>query len=97
MAGNFYTGELGVLAEVSVTEQDLREISKFPEILGKVSMRSVYQALSSPPTHESLGTRLGSNMLPACIIATSASAKLSGVDHCESFVEVVYSFPGSYV
>ena len=31
--------EVGVLAEVSVTEQVLREISKFPEILGKQSMR----------------------------------------------------------
>ena len=39
VAGSFYTREVGVLAEVSVTEQVLREISKFPEILGKLSMR----------------------------------------------------------
>ena len=32
------TREVGVLAEVSVTEQVLRKISKFPEILGKLSM-----------------------------------------------------------
>ena len=38
MAGSFYTREVGVLAEVSVTEQVLQEISKFPEILGKLSM-----------------------------------------------------------
>ena len=50
--------EVSVLTEVSVTEQVLQEISKFPEILGKLSMRSVYQALFSPPTHESLGMRL---------------------------------------
>ena len=31
--------EVIALAEVSVTEQVLREISKFPEILGKLSMR----------------------------------------------------------
>ena len=40
------------LVEVSVTEQGT---SKFPEILGKLSMRkqyNVYQALFSPPMHE---------------------------------------------
>ena len=39
MAGSLYTREVSVLAEVSVAEQVLREISKFPEILGKLSMR----------------------------------------------------------
>ena len=35
------------------------EISKFSDMLGELSMHSVYQALSlSLPTHESLGMRL---------------------------------------
>ena len=38
MTGIFYTGEVAYLAEVSVTEQILRKISKFPEILGELSM-----------------------------------------------------------
>ena len=53
--------EVSVLTEASVTEQVLREISKFQEILGKLSMaNSVYQTLFSPPMHESVGTRLRS-------------------------------------
>ena len=45
---------LGVLAEVSVTEQVLRKISKFPEILGKLSMHKhcVPGSLSSFPVQE---------------------------------------------
>ena len=39
VAGSFYMREVGVLTKISVTEQVLREISKFPEILGKLSMR----------------------------------------------------------
>ena len=38
VAGSFYTREVCVLAEVSVTEQILEEISKFTKILGKLSM-----------------------------------------------------------
>ena len=51
MAGSFYTREVGVLAEVSVTEQVLREISKFPEILGKLSMRKQCVPGSFLPAH----------------------------------------------
>ena len=51
MADSFYTGEVGVLAEVSVTEQVLREISKFPEILGKLSMRKQCVPGSFLPAH----------------------------------------------
>ena len=46
-----YTREVGVLAEVSVTEQVLREISKFPEILGKLSMRKQCVPGSFLPAH----------------------------------------------
>ena len=35
----FYTEKSAYLTEVSVTEQILRKISKFPEILGELSMR----------------------------------------------------------
>ena len=51
MAGSFYTREVGVLTEVSVTEQVLREISKFPEILGKLSMRKQCVPGSFLPAH----------------------------------------------
>ena len=51
MAGSFYTRAVGVLAEVSVTEQVLREISKFPEILGKLSMRKQCVPGSFLPAH----------------------------------------------
>ena len=40
-----------VLAEVSVMEQVLREISKFPEILGKLSMRKQCVPGSFLPAH----------------------------------------------
>ena len=46
-----YEREVGVLAEVSVTEQVLREISKFPEILGKLSMRKQCVPGSFLPAH----------------------------------------------
>ena len=49
-------GAAAYLAEVSVTEHILR---KFPEILGELSMhKQCVLGSSSPPTHESLGTRL---------------------------------------
>ena len=51
MAGSFYTREVGVLAEVSVTEQVLWEISKFPEILGKLSMHKQCVPGSFLPAH----------------------------------------------
>ena len=52
MAGSFYTREVGVLAEFSVTEQVLLwEISKFPEILGKLSMRKQCVPGSFLPAH----------------------------------------------
>ena len=51
MAGSFYTREVGVLAEVSVTEQVLREVSKFPEILGKLSMHKQCVPGFFLPTH----------------------------------------------
>ena len=43
--------EVGVLAEVNVTEQVLREISKFPEILGKLSMHKQCVPGSFLPAH----------------------------------------------
>ena len=45
------TREVGVIADVSITEQVLREISKFPEILGKLSMRKQCVPGSFRPTH----------------------------------------------
>ena len=65
MAGSLYAREVGVLAEVSVTEQVLQEISKFPEILGKLSMRKqcMCTRLFSPHPHTSLGTRLRLSLL----------------------------------
>ena len=49
VAGSFYTREVGVLAEVSVTEQVLREISKSPEIPGKTEhAQTVCTKLFSP-------------------------------------------------
>ena len=51
VAGSFYTREVGVIAEVSVTEQVLWEISKFPEILGKLSMRKQCVPGSFLPAH----------------------------------------------
>ena len=46
MAGNFYAREVGVLAE-----QVLQEISKFAEILGKLSMGKQSVPGSFLPTH----------------------------------------------
>ena len=43
--------EVGVLAEVSVTESVLREISKFSEILEKLSMRKQCVPGSFLPAH----------------------------------------------
>ena len=43
--------KVGVLADVSVTEQVLRKISKFPEILGKLSMRKQCVPGSFLPAH----------------------------------------------
>ena len=51
MAGSFYTRKVGVLADVSVTEQVLREISKFSEIMGKLSMRKQCVPGSFLPAH----------------------------------------------
>ena len=51
VAGSFYTREVGVLAEVSVKEQVLREISKYPEILGKLRMRKQCVPGSFLPAH----------------------------------------------
>ena len=58
MAASFIQEKLVCLAEVSVTEQVLWKISKFPEILGKLSMRkqcvpgSFFSAHAQEPRNE---------------------------------------------
>ena len=48
---SFFTGEVGVLRQVQCKGADFTGISKFPEILGKLTMRKQCVPGSFLPTH----------------------------------------------
>ena len=59
MAGIFHTGEVSTPCRGQCNGADFTEISKFPEILGQLSMRKqCVPGFFSLPTHESLVLRL---------------------------------------